>query len=117
MPVADEHPALFIPKTKRERFEAAAQRHGFDLLKQRVRLVASLQIVIGNARAEMVDMVKADVAGKPLQDLRKFVERTALQRCGGEVPVVAAFPVNSLELMLHVEQPDSCPAGDRDNNE
>src|SRR6266480_2708667 len=57
-------------------------------------------------------MVKSNVAGEPLEDLWKLVERTALERRGGIVPIFAAFPVNAFKLMLHVEQPYSHAAGD-----
>src|SRR5712675_1158035 len=100
MPVADQFPAFFVPESERERFEARPERDRLDLLKQRVRLVTFLDVVIGNARAEMVDVMEADVAGKPLEDARQFVKRTALQRRRRVTPVLAAFPVDVFELML-----------------
>ena len=68
MTVADEFAALFVPQSEGERFEAGDQRDGRHGLKQRLRLVAFLQIVIGNARTEMMNMMEPDVAGEPLQD-------------------------------------------------
>ena len=79
MPVAHESALLFIPKPERERLEAGEQCDGFHRLKQRLGFVATLQIVIRNSRAQMVDVMEADVTGEPLQHLGQFVERTSLQ--------------------------------------
>src|ERR1700674_2189214 len=40
--------------------------------------MTSLQGVIGNARAQMMDVVKADSAREPLQNLRQLIKRTCL---------------------------------------
>ena len=66
--VADELTAFFVPKPVAERFETGEQRDGFHRLKQWLGVMAFLQVVIGNARAEMVDVMEPDVAGEPLQD-------------------------------------------------
>ena len=50
-------------------------------------------------------MVIANVAGEPLKNFRQLVERTALERGSGVVPIFTAFPINPFKLMLHVEQP------------
>src|SRR3546814_18583286 len=65
----------------------------------------------------MVDMVVADVAGEPLQDLRQLVTRAALQRCRRVIPVFVGRPVHVLELMLHVEQPDTGTGTDRGHHQ
>ena len=74
-------------------------------MEQGMRLMATLEIIIRNARAQMMNMVETDVAGKPLQNLRQLVERATLQSGSREIPLVTALPVNPLELMLHVKQP------------
>ena len=107
MTVADQPAPLFIPETEGEGLQAGEQRDGFDGLEQWLRLMAFFEVIIGNSRAEMMDVVKADVAREPLQYLRQFVERTALQRRSRVVPFIAAFPVHSLELMLDIEQPEA----------
>jgi len=78
--------------------------------------VASLQVVIGNAWAEIVDVMKADIPGDPLQYLRQPVVGAAAQSGCRVVPLVVAFPVNTFELMLDIEQPQTGCAGygDRD---
>src|SRR5687767_8841705 len=82
-----------------------------------MRFVTPLQIVIGDARAEVVQVVIADIPGKPLEDFRQLVKRAALQRGGGVVPVFSAFPVNAVKLMLHVKEPDAYGAGDPHDRE
>ena len=66
MAVADQLALLFVPKTEGEGFEAGEEGDGFHGLEQRLRAMALLQIVIGDARAEVVDVVKADIPGEPL---------------------------------------------------
>src|SRR2546423_606046 len=107
MAVADELALLLVEKPEGERSQAREQRQRFHLLKERFRLVALLQVVIGNARAQMVNVMKANVAREPLEHFRQFVERAAMQRRGRIVPVPAAFPIDILELMLHIKQPYS----------
>ena len=76
---ADQFSSLLIPKAKRQGFEAGEQRYWFNGLKQRLRVVAPLQVVIRDPRAQVVNVVEADVAREPLQDLGELVERTAPQ--------------------------------------
>src|SRR5579864_5350039 len=78
--VADQFTSLFIPETEGQRLETGKQSDRLHTLEQRVRLVAFLQMVIGNPRAQMMDMMESNVAGKPLQHAGQFVKRTALQR-------------------------------------
>jgi len=60
--VTDQHPLLLVPQPKRERLEAGEQRHGLHLMEERIGFVTTLQIIIRNPCAQMVDVVKADVA-------------------------------------------------------
>lgn len=60
--VADELAAFFIPKPIGEGFETGKQGDVFDGLKQRFGIVAFFQMVIGDARAEVVEVMKSDVA-------------------------------------------------------
>ena len=106
MAVADQLAPLLIPQTEGERFEAGEERHWLYGLKQRIGPMTFREIVVGNPRIEVMDVMKSDVAGKPLQDRWQFVEGTALQRGSRVIPVVTAFPVHSFELMLHVKQPE-----------
>src|SRR6267154_1067836 len=103
--IADQFLALLVPQPERERLEAREQRDRLHFLKQRVRLMASLQIVIRDLRAQMMNVMISDVPREPLQHLRQFVKRTPLQRRRRVIPVPAAFPIHPLELVLHIEQP------------
>ena len=62
MTITHEFPALLIPKAEGERFETAEQSDRLHALKERIGLVTSLQIVVRNTRAQMVNVVEADVA-------------------------------------------------------
>lgn len=57
---------LLIPQRQRHRAQAAADSQMGHALEQGVLIVAFLQVIVGNARAEVVDVMKADVARKPL---------------------------------------------------
>ena len=83
------------------------------VVEDRVLLVRALQVVVGDARAEVVDVVEADVAGAELQHPRQLQVGAAAQRRLGVAPVLAALPVGVLELVLDVEQPDPGRAGEQ----
>jgi hypothetical protein len=51
MTKANQTMPLLVPEAEGEGFEAAKQRYGRHGLKQWLRVVAPLQIVIGNPRA------------------------------------------------------------------
>src|SRR2546429_745533 len=87
MAEANEFFALLVPEPEAERFEAAEKGERFYLLKHQMRFVASLEIVIRNSRAQMMDVVVADVAGEPLQHLRQFVEGAAFQGRRSVIPL------------------------------
>jgi hypothetical protein len=59
----------------------------------------------------MVNMVKTDVAAKPLQYFGEFIERTPPQCRIIEIPIFVACPIHSFVLMLDVEEPDTKHAG------
>src|SRR6185369_15155536 len=77
--VADELLTAFVPKAIGEGFEAGKERNRFDGLKERFGAMAFLQMIVRNRRAEVMDVMKADVAGKPLQDFRQLVEGASLE--------------------------------------
>src|SRR2546429_637557 len=60
IPVADQLPALLVPKSEREGFETGEQRHRLHTLKHRMRLMTSFQIVIRNSRTQMMDVMKSN---------------------------------------------------------
>ncbi len=70
------------------------------------------QPVVGDPRAEVVDVVEADAAGHPVEHPGQAVERAARERGRGVVPVLARGPVRPLVLVLHVEEEDAAGGGE-----
>lgn len=114
---ADEFAALFVEETEAEGAQARPESNRFHLLEEGAGFVATLEIVVRYARAEVMDVVEADVAGEPLQNFRQFVERASFEGGFREIPVLGAFPVDVFELMLDVEKPDACAAGNGENDQ
>src|SRR5690348_736075 len=79
--------------------------------------MAFLQMIIRDCRAEVMDVMKTDVARKPLQNFRQLIERTSLERRSAVIPIRTAFPMNIFELVLNVKQPHSRRAGNSDDND
>jgi hypothetical protein len=65
----DQLLVLFIPQSQRSRFQTGKQSDRFYFREQRVGFVAPLQIVVRYPRAQMMDVMKADVAREPLENL------------------------------------------------
>jgi len=64
---------LLVPESIAQRFEARWQRDGPDSLEIWVCVMTALEVVIRDARTQMMNMMKADIAGKPLQDFRELI--------------------------------------------
>jgi hypothetical protein len=73
------------------------------------------QPIIGNAAAQVMDVMNADIRGEPAQDRGQVVVRAAVQGVGVQVPVRVLFPGRLLELVLHVEQPHAERRGEQDD--
>ena len=99
-------------KRKNKDLQAMLKGQRLDL-EGRVFIVTFLQLVIGDPRAEVVDMMETNIACEPLQHLRKLIERTAIHASVEELPLCVAFPVGGVKVMLHVEEPDTRAAGDQ----
>ena len=63
----------------------------------------SRQAVIGNAGAQVVNMVHADIRREPAQNSRQVVMRTAIQRRFVKRPLGITNPKRRVKLVLHVE--------------
>src|SRR5688572_6729571 len=107
MSKAHEFLRRLVPESKAQGLQARGQSDGFDVLEYGVCLVTALEVVVRNARAQVMDVMEPYVSGQPLQDPRQLVVRAALQRRGGVVPALFTLPVGVFELMLDVEEPDS----------
>ena len=66
-------------------------------------MVAALQVVIGNSRVQVVDVVVADVSGEPLEDPREVVITASGHGSGRVVPILIGGPIRVLKLVLNVE--------------
>src|SRR5206468_8563391 len=88
------------------------QRDHGRAMEERVFVVTPLQIVVGNARAEVVNVVQPNVAGKPAQYERKSKIGASRDRGRGIVPLVMPLPIGLLELMLYIEEPDARERGE-----
>ena len=86
-------------------------------LEDRGLVVGALEVVVGDLRVEMVDVVEADVAGEELQDLGEPQVRAPAERRVDVGPFRRALPPGVLKLVLHVEEPDPDPAGERDERQ
>ena len=70
-------------------------------------MVTSLQVVIGDLRVEVVNVMVSDVAREPLEHPWKVVVAAPLHGSSGVIPFIAAGPVGVFELMLNVKQPQA----------
>ena len=61
-PPADHPAPALVPEAEVEAFEAGEQGDGFDGLKEWFGPVAAFELVVGDARAEVVDVVETDIA-------------------------------------------------------
>ena len=104
---ANHLPVALIPKAKMEGFQARKQGHRFDGLEEWFGTLTPFEIVVRDSRAQMMDVVKTDVATEPLQDPRQFVVRTPVERRVSVIPLLCPFPIHALELMLDVKEPDA----------
>ena len=103
----DETAALFVPQLQANRADALPEGEDRDLVEDLVVVVRALEVVVRDARVQVVDVVQADVPGEELQRLRQVQVGAALERRLGVAPVLGTLPVDVLELVLHVEQPDA----------
>lgn len=98
-------------------FEASADVQGWYVFQDRYGITALLEVVVGDTGTDMVNVMKADVAGYPLEKPGQFVVGSSLQRRADRVPLVVACPVDAFELMLDVEEPDTEGRADEQNRQ
>jgi hypothetical protein len=66
MPKAYQFPFLLVPQIIGHRLEAVQNGHSLHFFENGVGAVAALEVIVGNARAEVVDVVKTDIPSEPL---------------------------------------------------
>ena len=69
---ADEFTFLLVPETESEAFKSFNEGEGLHILENLVGVVAGLEIVVRDTRAEVMDVVEADISGEPLEDFGKL---------------------------------------------
>jgi len=103
----------FIPQIQTDGCETLADRQGVGKSQFLDSLETGLQVVVRNSRLKVMDMMQADIARKPLQHRRQFVEGASLH-CGvHRFPIVGTSPICRIELVLHVKEPNAAHAGDK----
>jgi len=100
-----EFVAAFVPEAESHRLQAAEKGDSGHRLKERFRIVAALEIVVGNARTQMVDVMEADVPGEPLPAPSAACRTSSPSAPPRQNPIPPAAPIDALELVLHVKQP------------
>ena len=81
---ADQLVGLLIPQVQEDALEAGQQGDGLHILEGGVLVMGALQVVVGNARRQVVQVVEADVAREPLQKARQLGSTRRLPgRCSG----------------------------------
>ena len=81
------HPlTLLVPKLHPSALEAVSNSEGYAVLKGRFGRKAGGQVVVRYPAIKVVNMVKANVAGEPLQDTGQTIVRAAVERGASEIP-------------------------------
>ena len=70
-------------------------------------MVAALQVVVRNAGVQVVNVMVADVARKPLENPWEVVVAASGHGSGRVVPILTGGPIRVLKLMLNIEQPET----------
>src|ERR1700683_4096619 len=105
MAEAHESLPLLIPESVGQGSEARHQRDRLYSLEVRVCPMTVFQMVIRNARTQVMDVMKSNITGEPLQYFGELIVGATTQRRVGVVPVLATRPIRALKLVLHVEKP------------
>ena len=86
-------------------------------MEEGIFVIAFGQVIVGDLRAQMMDMMKTDIPGEPLQEKRQFIEGTALQSRFYEFPAFVVVPVRWIKIVLDVEQPDPDRSTDQEDRQ
>ena len=105
-----------IPKDIAATRGDVADTQHLDLGEQvRVGVMTGGQAVVGDALAEVVYVVVADVGGEPVQDARQLEVARPLQGSGEITPTLVTVGVRIGEVVLDVENADEDRRSDRDH--
>lgn len=114
---ADQLLNILVPQGQGDAFQTLPKGDFSDFWQVRGGVVTFLQAVIGDHATEMVEMVKADIAGKPLEDFRQIIIGAAEHGGTVEIPILTVIPSGIIELMLDKEHPAANPGRDADHRQ
>src|SRR6266545_8136055 len=88
----DETLPAFVPQHQPHTAEALEQGEPAEAVEVRVVAQHERQPVIGNAAAQMMDVMNVDIGGEPAQEARQGIMRAAVQRHLLQVPSSVVSP-------------------------
>ena len=103
----DETLLAFVPQHQSHAPEALKQGEPADALEVRVVAQHERQSVIGDAAAQMMDVVNSDIGAEPAQEARQGIMRAPVKRHLLQLPSSVVNPDGILKLVLDVKQPDT----------
>src|SRR5271165_1322708 len=98
---------IAVPQCVAQGLKRRAQRKRWRRLKSGIGIVAFLEPIIRDPRVYMVHVVKANIAGKPLEQARQAKIGGASERGRGKTPACIRAPLRMLKTVLDREQPDA----------
>ena len=69
-------PLFFIPQPQHKKTKTGKESYRLHGLEQRDLVLHGVEFVVRNARIEVMNVMKSDIAAEELQYLRKFIEGT-----------------------------------------
>jgi hypothetical protein len=103
----DEPLPIFVPQHQSHARETLKQGQPADAVEVRMVAQHQRQSVKGDAAAQMMDVVNADIGSEPAQRARQGIIGAAVKRRLLQVPFSVADPYGMLELVLDLEQPNT----------
>src|SRR5258707_9424691 len=103
----DEPLPIFVPQNKSHAPETLKQGQPADAAEVRMVAQHQRQSVKGDAAAQMMDVVNADIGSEPAQRARQGIMGAAVKRRLPPGPCSVADPYGGLEMVLDIEQPNA----------
>ena len=66
--------AILVPYAEIKRSQAGQKGNRRHILKHRIFFMSAVQIVVRHPRAQMMNMVEANVSGEPIENLWQLIE-------------------------------------------
>lgn len=103
LPEADQLAGLLVPEAKRQGANAGNKSDPFDIGKHLVLFVTAFQVVIGYLGTEVMDVMIANISGKPLQKPGKLQEGASFHGHSHVIPFFLSAPDHIFKLVLNIE--------------